>query len=369
MKVVLLHDWLTGYRGGERVLDALCELYPEAPLYTLVHVPGSSSPRIEERKITTSFINQIPGAETNYRKFLPLFPKAAEHLKIVEKADLVLSSSHCVIKGVQKPKGARHISYIHSPMRYLYDQFDTYFGPGTPLAHRLGMKAFRGYLTNWDLHSNRNVDTMIANSSFVAERIRRIYGRPSQIIHPFVDLSDFRTLQGNPPAKQNFDLVLSAFAPNKRIDLAVHAYNESGRSLKIVGSGQLERELKAAAGPNIEFLGNLSRSEVLQQLFEARALIFPGVEDFGITPLEALAAGTPVVAYSKGGVLETLTPEPAEFFDEAAPESLAKALSRLESRSFEISRLHQQAEKFSRTRFLTQMREMIEAEMAFAKSN
>lgn len=363
MKVVLLHDWVTGFRGGERVLDAFCELFPEAPLYTLVHIPGASSARIDDRKVTASFLNKIPGVESQYRKFLPLFPKAAEHLKIVEKADLVLSSSHCVIKGVQKPAGARHLSYIHSPMRYLYDQFDTYFGPGTPLVNRLGMKVFRSYLTQWDLESNHNVDTMIANSGFVAERIRRIYGLPSDVVHPFVDLSDFRDLQASPPAKKDYDLILSAFAPNKRLDLAVEAYNQTGRRLVIIGSGQLERELKASAQPNIEFLGNLSRAQVLQYLFEARALIFPGVEDFGITPLEALGAGTPVVAFSQGGVLETLTPDTSVFFDEPTVDSLKKALIRLDERRFERSKLEARAEAFSRSLFLKRMQDLIEREM------
>ena len=364
MKVVLLHDWVTGFRGGERVLDAFCELFPDAPLYTLVHIPGASSERIDDRKVTASFLNKIPGVESQYRKFLPLFPKAAEHLKIIEKADLVLSSSHCVIKGVQKPKGARHLSYIHSPMRYLYDQFDTYFGPGTPLVNRVGMKVFRGYLTQWDLESNKNVDTMIANSGFVAERIRRIYGLDSEVVHPFVDLSDFRALQASPPVKKDYDLILSAFAPNKRLDLAVEAYNQNGRRLVIIGSGQLERELKAAARPNIEFLGNLSRAQVLQYLFEARALIFPGVEDFGITPLEALAAGTPVVAFSRGGVLETLTPDTSVLFDEPTVASLKEAVQKLETRVFDRAQLAARAENFSRARFLSSMREQIQKSLA-----
>lgn len=359
MKVVLLHDWLTGFRGGERVLDAFCELFPDAPLYTLVHVPGATSERIENRKITASFLNKIPGIEKNYRKFLPFFPKAAESLRIVEKTDLVLSSSHCVIKGVRKPAGAKHISYIHSPMRYLFDQYDVYFGPTAPLTHRLGMKVFRRYLTKWDLNSNHNVDAMIANSRFVAERIKRFYGLPSEVINPFVDLDDFRELQKSPPPKRDFYLVVSAFAPNKRIDLAVQAFNLLGKKLKIIGSGQMETELRAMAGPNIEFLGNISRCEVVRILFEARALIFPGVEDFGITPLEALAASTPVVAFSAGGVLETLDNDSAQFFQEANAEALAEAVRRMEERTFDPAYLRAKAERYSREAFLRKMSEFI----------
>jgi len=364
MKVVLLHDWLTGFRGGERVLDAFCELFPDAPLYTLVHVPGSSSERIENRKITASFLNKIPGIEKNYRKFLPLFPKAAESLRIVENADLVLSSSHCVIKGVQKPAGSKHISYIHSPMRYLFDQYDVYFGPSAPLTHRLGMKVFRNYLTKWDLNSNRNVDAMIANSRFVSERIKRIYGLPSEVINPFVDLADFRELQKNPPAKSDFYLVVSAFAPNKRIDLAVQAFNRLGKKLKVIGSGQMEEELRAMAGPTIEFLGNVSREVVVRNLFEARALVFPGVEDFGITPIEALAASTPLVAFAAGGVLETMDADTAEFFNEATAESLEEAVRRFEQKSFDPQILRVKAERYSRESFLKKMTGFIDKFMS-----
>lgn len=364
MKVVLLHDWLTGFRGGERVLDAFCELFPEAPLYTLLHIRGSSSERIENRKITTSFLNKIPGIEENYRKFLPLFPKAAESLRIVEDADLVLSSSHCVIKGVRKPERAKHISYIHSPMRYLFDQYDVYFGPSAPLTHRLGMKVFRNYLTKWDLNSNRNVDAMIANSRFVSERIKRIYGLPSEVINPFVDLADFRELQKNPPAKSDFYLVVSAFAPNKRIDLAVQAFNRLGKKLKVIGSGQMEEELRAMAGPTIEFLGNVSREVVVRNLFEARALVFPGVEDFGITPIEALAASTPLVAFAAGGVLETMDADTAEFFNEATAESLEEAVRRFEQKSFEPQTLRVKAERYSRESFLKKMTGFIDKFMS-----
>lgn len=364
MKVVLLHDWTLGFRGGERVLDAFCEIFPDAPLYTLFYQPGVSSARIDSRKVTASFLNRIPGIENQYRKFLPLFPLAAEHLKITEKADLVLSSSHCVIKGLQKPNGAKHLSYIHSPMRYLYDQFDVYFGPEAPLTHRLGMKVFRNYLTQWDLSSNSQVDVMVANSKFVADRIEKLYQRKSKVIYPFVDLADFNLSKNQNVEKKDYDLILSAFAPNKRVDLAIEAYNRSGKKLKIIGSGQLQKELQSMAKSNIEFLGNLSRQQVLEQLAAAKALIFPGVEDFGITPLEALASGTPVVAFAEGGALETLTPDTAEFFNNPTAESLQIAITKAHDRTFDSDKLKSRASHFSREYFIKNIKETISETMA-----
>lgn len=360
MKVVLLHDWVLGYRGGERVLDAFCELFPDAPLYTLFYQEGCSTTRIDHRKIVSSYLNSMPGSGKHYRKLLPLFPGAVERLEIEEKADLVLSSSHCVIKGLRKPEGAKHISYIHSPMRYLYDQYDAYFGDSAPLYQRMGMKVFRNYLTAWDKKTNSNVDHMIANSSFVKERIATYYNREAKVIHPFVDLKDFRERQHSASNKDDFFLVLSAFAPNKRVDLAIEAFNQNGKKLVVIGSGQQEDFLKSIAKNNISFKGNLSRSEVIDLLFRARALIFPGVEDFGITPLEALASGTPVIAFKKGGVLETLNEQTAIFFKEQTNESLLKAIELFESKKFDQKTLYQRAEEFSREHFLKYIQSYIQ---------
>ncbi len=359
MRVVLLHDWLTGFRGGERVLEVFCEMFPDAPLYTLIHKKGSVPPSIENRKIVTSYLNRIPGIHKHYRKFLPFFPHAASTLHITEQADLVLSSSHCVIKGVVKPLGAKHVSYVHSPMRYLYDQFDNYFGPHAPWYQRWGMKLFKNYLVNWDKSSNRNVDVMLGNSSFVQKRIKKYYEIESDVIYPFVDLDDFRAVQANPPKKDDFYIMVTAFAPNKRVDLAIKTFNGTGKRLKIIGGGQQESELKALAEGNIEFLGNVSREEVIQNFAKAKALIFPGVEDFGITPLESLAAGTPVIAFKTGGVLETLTDKTAVFFDEPTQGSLLEAILAFENKIFVNEDLHARAEKFSKAVFKQQITDVI----------
>ena len=363
MKVVLMHDWLTGFRGGERVLEVFCELFPDAPLYTLIHQKGCVPGSIENRKIETSFLNSIPSVHQQYRKFLPLFPKAADGMRIVEDADVVLSSSHCVIKGVRKPKDSVHISYIHSPMRYLYDQYDSYFGPDAPFYQRAGMKVFKNYLKSWDKSSNANVDHFVANSSFVRDRVKKYYHRGADVIHPFVDLEDFRIVQDREQKKDDYFIMVTAFAPNKRVDLAVRTFNELGLNLKIIGSGQQERELRDMAKSNVEFLGNVSREEVVNYFNNAQAMIFPGVEDFGITPLESLASGTPVIAYKAGGVLETLNEENAVFFDEPTVESLGHAVKEFKGKSFERAVLFSQAESFSKEIFKEKIKAYVEGKL------
>lgn len=359
MKVVLLHDWLTGFRGGERVLEAFCELFPDAPIYTLIHKPGSTSDTIESHKIKTSFLNSIPGIHKHYRKFLPLFPKAAESLKITEDADIILSSSHCVIKGVEKPAGSKHVSYIHSPMRYLYDQFDVYFGKDSPVYQRVGIKFFKDYLTNWDLNSNHNVDVPIGNSFFVKDRIKKYYKIDADVIHPFVDLKDFRSFQKQDIEKEDYYIMVTAFAPNKRVDLAIECFNKLGKKLVIIGSGQQEKMLKEMAGPSIEFLGNVSREEVIDKFLKAKGMIFPGVEDFGITPLESLASGTPIIAYKIGGVLETLNDDVCQFFTEQTNEALSEAIEKFENRNFDLQTLYDRAEDFSKERFKERILEVV----------
>jgi glycosyltransferase involved in cell wall biosynthesis len=361
-EVVLMHDWLTGFRGGEWILEALGEIFPESDLYTLIHIPGSTTATIESRTIHTSFLNRIPGIERHYRKFLPFFPLAARSLHLRRDVETVVSSSHCVIKGVRKPHGAYHLSYVHSPMRYMYDQFDSYFGAesGAPLYQRWAAQICRPYLTSWDRHSNDEVDLLVANSNFVRERIRKYYGRDSKVVHPFVELSDFNRRY----PKDDFYLMVTAFAPNKRVDLAVQAFNDLGLPLKVIGDGQDNARLRSLAKSNIEFLGGgIARADVISHMSRARAFIFPGVEDFGITPLESLAAGTPVIAFRAGGVLETLTPSDTEFFDSPDKMSLIKAIKKFDERDkqgdFFIDGTRLAA--FSRARFKSQILELLEA--------
>lgn len=364
MNVVLMHDWLVGMRGGERVLAAMAELYPKAPIYTLIHTPGSTCKEIEEHIIKTSWLNKIKGIEKSYRKFLPLFPLAVDAMKITEEADIILSSSHCVIKGIKKNPKSMHISYIHSPMRYMYDLFDDYFGANAPFYQRVGAKIFRPYLTSWDILSNQNVDVMVANSQFVAQRIKRYYQRQVDVIHPFVELDDFKYLQKQNVKKDDYYFVLSAFAPNKRVDLAIKACNRLNKRLLIVGEGQEKKSLEKMAGPTVEFLGNVGRAQVIELLSKAKALLFPGVEDFGITPLEALACQTPVIAYKAAGVLETLNPSISYFFEDQSVEGLVKAISDYENlggdSAFDKNLMQKRAQDFSKEVFQTRIKNLVE---------
>jgi glycosyltransferase involved in cell wall biosynthesis len=354
VKVVILHDWLTGFRGGERVLEALCEMYPDAPIYTLIHDKGSTSPLIESKEIITSFLNKIPGISKHYRKFLPLMPLAVEMMKITHKADLVISSSHCVIKGVKKPEGSKHICYIHSPMRYMYDQYDNYFRK-SPIHIKMAAWLSRPFLQWWDKRSNRNVDHFIPNSKFVQKRIQSIYEVGSSVVYPFVDLEDFN---GPRPKKEDFYLMVTAFAPNKRLDIAIDAFNHLDKKLKIIGKAS-DKELthfkSLITKGNIEFLGELPREEVVSHIKKAKAFIFPGVEDFGITPLESMASGTPVIAYEAGGVLETVTEDTGIFFKNPSSQSLVDAINRFAGKEFNEQELLERANVFSKNNFINNM--------------
>ncbi len=359
MKVALLHDWLTGFRGGERVLEVFCELYPDSDLHTLIYKPGSTSNIIENRAIKTSFLNHIPAISTHYRKFLPLFPLAVDFMELADDTDLIISSHHCVIKGLAKPTGSKHLCYIHSPMRYMYDQYDAYFGKQAPLYQQIGAKIFKNSIIDWDLKSNDNVDLFVANSAFVKNRVNEFYQRDAEVIHPFVELSDFKKIQSESIDKEDYFIIVSAFAPNKRLDLAIETFNQLKLKLKIIGSGQQEQYLRSLAGPTIEFLGHTDRQSLISCFAKARALIFPGVEDFGITPLESLASVTPVIAFNRGGVLETLDEDVAVFFNEQTVESLKDAVQRFERSNFNKSKLIDRANCFSREIFKKKMNDLI----------
>lgn len=304
LKVALVHDWLTGMRGGERCLEVFCELFPSADLYTLLHVKGTVSETIERHPIRTSFVQRLPFAASRYRYYLPLFPAAIEQFRL-RGYDLVLSSSHCVAKGIHAGKGSRHVSYIHAPMRYVWDQFDNYFGPGrSGLPARLAMGAFRRRLQRWDVRSSRRVDEFVANSQNVARKVKAYYRREAVVVHPPVDWDHFTLATES----DGFYLMVTAFAPYKRVDLAIEACNRLKRPLRIIGSGQEERRLRTLAGATITFLGWQPDKVVRDQYARCKALLFPGEEDFGIVPLEAMACGKPVIARGKGGALETVVP-------------------------------------------------------------
>lgn len=354
-RVALVHDWLTGMRGGEKVLEVLCELYPDADLFTLVHVKGSASEVIERMSIRTSFVQKFPFVRKYYRQYLPFFPTAIERFNL-NGYDLVISNSHCVAKGVIPAPGACHVGHILTPMRYVWDAYDHYFGNGHGgLAARV-MPFVANYLRMWDVASTARVDHLIGISGHVAGRIRRYYGRGAEVLHPPVDLSRFSVSD----ASEGYYLVLGAFAPYKRVDLAVEAFNRSGRMLIVAGGGQDEGRLRSMARPNIRFVPQPGDPEVVELLRGCAALVFPGEEDYGIVPLEAMACGKPVIAFAKGGILETTHPfqgkggpVTAVHFHEQTAESLNEAVETFEAnrRAFDPAEIRRHAESFSREAF------------------
>jgi glycosyltransferase involved in cell wall biosynthesis len=366
-RVALVHDWLTGMRGGERCLEVLCELFPEAPLFTLLHVPGSVTPRIENRRIVTSFVQRLPHAASRYRFYLPAFPIAISRLRL-SGYDLVLSMSHCVAKGVRVPPGALHLCYCFSPMRYIWDLSSDYFGPGQGLAARTLGPPLAAALRRWD-RNTAGVHRFVAISRHIADRIRRAYGRPADVIYPPVDVRRFEPADST----DDYYLVVGALVPYKRIDLAVAAATRLGRRLVVVGTGPEEARLRALAGPTVSFLGWRDDAEVARLYARCRALIFPAVEDFGITPLEAAAAGRPTIALARGGALETMVgldatdaAPTAVFFSEQSVEALVEAIGRFEGAEdrFDVKALRARAETFDRPAFKQRLRDYIAARWA-----
>jgi glycosyltransferase involved in cell wall biosynthesis len=359
IKVALVHDWLTGQRGGEKVLEVLAEIFPRAPIFTLFHFKGSQSEVIESRDIRTSFLQSMPLLKKKYRHYLPFFPLAIE-LFDLGGFELVVSSSHCVAKGAIPPPDALHVSYIHSPIRYAWNQYFAYFSPDKlsffsrkfipPVMHRLRV---------WDESSAARVDHFVANSDNVARRIMKYYRREADVIHPAADTEFFRPAADMP--KSGDYLIVSALVPYKRIDLAIDAFNSSGEKLKIVGTGPDFKKLRKRARPNISFLGQVPAEELRALYRKARALLLPGEEDFGITALEAQACGTPVVAFGRGGALESILPgQTGLFFPELTVSSLRAALDKFRGLKFNETAIRSNAERFSRRAFRAKLAAYLE---------
>ncbi|MBF0493803.1 MAG: glycosyltransferase [Candidatus Omnitrophica bacterium] len=368
MKIAIVHDWLTGMRGGEKCLEVFCEIFPDADIFTLIHKKGSVSPVIERMNITTSFLQKIPGIFKHYRYFLTLFPRAVRSFDLIGY-DLILSSSHAVAKGARIPKNALHICYCYTPMRYAWQLFDEYFSSENKIK-QIVIRFFMEWLKKWDLASNKRVDYFIAISDNVRARIKKYYKREADVIFPPVDVLAGAS-QYAESAVRGYYLVVSALVPYKRIDLAVSVFNESGKALKIVGAGTELVKLRKIALGNIEFLGWVSDSEIGKYYAGAEALIFPGEEDFGIVPVEAQAFGKPVIAYKKGGVLETVTgldeakalgnAPTGVFFAEQTVESLNSAINKFEANKhlFIPENIRGSVRKFNRDRFKREIEQYI----------
>ncbi|MCM2323991.1 MAG: glycosyltransferase [Oligoflexia bacterium] len=358
MKIALVHDWLTGMRGGENVLEAIAEAFPRSELFTLIYVPGKISPELTILKRHTSPLQKVPQVERRYRHLLPVMPWAIEKFDL-SGFDLVISSSHCVAKGVRKAPGAVHVSYIHAPMRYIWDRYDDYFGPGrASLPVRLAASAVRGPLQKWDraVSSPERVDLLISNSRFIADQVRAAYGRESKVIYPFADQSRFL---GKRQPGRNY-LMVTAFAPYKRVDLAVEAFNRLKLPLIVVGSGQEGDRLKKKAGETVDFIGHLSNAAIAELYARCKAFVFPGLEDFGITPVEAMAAGAPVIAFGEGGAAETVTSKTGVLFRPQTVEALMDAVMKVEKGEvvFTEEDCRSRAAEFSKQRF---QKELVEA--------
>ena len=356
LRVVLVHDWLTGMRGGEKCLEVLCRRWPTAPLFTLLHKPGAVTSVIERRRIRTSFLQSLPFVERYYRYLLPIMPAAAESWRL-PGCDLVLSFSHCVAKAARPPQGTPHVCYCFTPMRYAWHQRDAYFA-----AERFGglksrtLDCLLQALREWDRRTAERVTHFIAISRTVQQRIAECYGRTSTVIYPPADTDYFCPARVR---RDDYYLAVSAFAPYKRLDLAIAACNQLRRPLIIIGGGQDEKRLRALAGPTVRFLGRQPDAVLREHYRRCRALLFPGEEDFGIVPLEAQACGAPVIAYGKGGATETVIPaggrrEPTGlWFEELSCAGLASAMQLFESRSkdFLPGAARRQALLFNRRRF------------------
>ncbi|HYX32089.1 MAG TPA: glycosyltransferase [Oligoflexus sp.] len=357
MRVAFVHDWLVTWRGGEKVLEALLELYPNAPIYTLFYDEAEMPESIRRRQV---IVDPWLNALKRFRKILlPLLPAAIEAMPL-EDYDLVISTSSCVAKGVLVGAEARHISYIHSPMRYIWDQRRYYLTPHRPLSWVEMIKhILLSKLRVWDVASNHRVDRFVANSSFVRSRVKRYYGRDAQVVHPPVAIERFKPQN---PKKGGYFLAAGAFVNYKRFDLAIAACEALGKKLIVAGSGPDEKQLRRLAGKMTEFRVKPSADEWVALFQNADALLFPGVEDFGITAIEALAAGTPVIALKAGGALDFIQEgKTGLFFQEATVESLRQTLENFQSQAFHRDYLTTFAATFSRDNFQRRMRQEIDA--------
>ncbi len=340
MKVAIVHYWLVNMRGGERVIELLCDIFPQADIYTLVYDPKAVSHKIKAHKITPSFIQKLPFGVKKYQQYLPLHPFANESFDLSDY-DLVISSESGIAKGVILPPSVCHICYCHSPMRYLWNMYHEY-RKDLGLVSRILWGLVSNYLRQWDWANAQRVHTFIANSQAVRERIQTYYHREATVIFPPVDAQYFR----HEPA-EDFYLFLGALTPYKKADLAIQTCNRLGKKLVVIGDGPQINDLKKMAGPTIQFTGRLSDADIADYYARCKAYLFPGEEDFGITPLEAMASGKPVIAYGRGGALETVKQgETGWFFHEQTVESLARAMEEADAVDWDPEHIQVHARTF-----------------------
>jgi glycosyltransferase involved in cell wall biosynthesis len=370
VRVALVHDWLTGLRGGEKALEVFCELFPAADLFTLVHIPGTTSEMIEKRIVRRSAIQWLPFAAKLYREYLPLFPVAVEQFDL-DPYDLVISTSHCAAKSVVVTGRARHLCYCLTPMRYAWDQFEAYFGPDRvgAAASQL-LRPMMAGMARWDRATEGRVHRYLAISQYVARRIALYYNRESTLVYPPVD-TDFYAPASEPadvPPRTDdrpHFLVVSALVPYKRVDLAMMAANQAGVRLTVVGAGPERARLEAFATDGVELVGRKTDEEIRTLYRNCVATILPGEEDFGIVPVESQACGRPVVALGRAGALDTVIDgETGVLVPDPSLDSLVTGLRRAVSTSWNSARIRAHAERFSRTRFLAEVTRVVDETMS-----
>ncbi len=363
LSTTLCHDWLTGMRGGERVLEILCQGFPAARIATLIHNRDAVSETINAHRVSTSCLQRVPGIMRHYRLWLPAFPAALRTLPAAD-GDLLISTSHCVAKSLRCRPGTRHLCYCFTPMRYAWVFQDEYLGRRTPRAWLA--RPLLAALRRWDVETAGRVDRFVAISRHVQERIRRFYGRDADVVYPPVDTERLTPLAHPARGGGAFDLIVSALVPYKRLDLAVRAYNRLGFPLRIVGIGGEAGRLRALAGPNVELLGWRADDEVRELYRACRLLVFPGEEDFGIVPLEAQACGKPVVAYGRGGALETVVDGVSGvFFSRQDEPGLLDALARAADTAWNPEAIRANALRFSPQVFVDALARSVEACLGF----
>jgi glycosyltransferase involved in cell wall biosynthesis len=360
INTALAHHWLVGMRGGEKVLEQIGQLFPQAPIYTLVANPEKLSPELRSHRIIESPLQYLPVATQHYKKLLPFFPAAFHGLRVEGNPGLLLTSDASVTKGLSYDPDVAHVCYCHSPPRYLWGMQDTYLKhtAGLGAMQKTVFKSITPYVRRFDYEAAQKVTHFIANSRFVQRRIRACYGREAKVINPPVDVAAFDWQQPT----EDFYLVVSELVPYKRIDVAVDAFNRLGKRLVIIGAGTELEKLKARAKSNITFLGRQPFSVLKEHYETCRAFIFPGIEDFGITPLESQAAGRPVIALRAGGALETVTHgETGVFFDEQTPQSLAEAVLIFEKNAdyFSGAVCRKNAERYAPEHFRAQLKRFL----------
>ncbi|CAN5834712.1 N/A [soil metagenome] len=360
-RIAVIHEWLTSHAGSEKVVEQILKLYPDADLYSLVDfLPESLRYFIQHKPVTTSFIQKLPFAERHFRSYLPLMPLAVEQFDLAAY-DLIISSHHAVAKGILTRPDQLHISYVHTPLRYGWELQHQYLRQaGLTRGLKSGLtRAVLHYLRLWDVASAHRVDHYLANSRYVARRIEKTYRRSAEVIYPPVDTGRFRADY----AREDFYLTVSRFVPYKRVDLTIAAFNQLGLPLVIIGDGPSDKAMRQMAQPNIRFLGKQPDSVVEDYMQRCRGFIFPPEEDFGITPVEAQAAGAPVIAYAKGGQAETVIHQQTGLlFPHQTVESLVQSVKWLEScvGQFESGALKDHAEKFSIACFQSRFKGFVE---------